>query len=445
MRVLMVSVGSRGDAEPYCALAEELLKRNHKVDLFLQSDLRPLAKPLEEAHQDFHVRVLPFTNQDYYNVSRGQRRQQHPDPKMKNVGIVADIICELVCPCVNQIQAVAEQCDVMITCALARPLCLSIAHSMNIQTVILHLQPLVPNRIFPNYRVSKTHFVEAILDKDNNIDHPEYEETYWKLEYALAEFFLKERLKQVKVGMTPIPWQDLQQILSGHKAQFLVANAYSNHLIPSIQDTPCVGPHVHEIGPLADDYLPPHFIEPPSLIEFFESCDQNPICIGFGSMPFHKVEIILEALRLLGRKAVLVGDSLRIPEAYPHEVDGVRSMTYQVSAIPYSYLLPRCSMMLCHGGAGVVHACLRAGIPCLISPIMGDQFSFAALVQAKGLGVQCGTKLSQLSSGEIVQAVRQASACTENCRILGGQIRPESCKSGGVQILADLLEDTIIS
>ena len=99
--------------------------------------------------------------------------------------------------------------------------------------------------------------------------------------------------------------------------------------------------------------------------------------------------------------------------------------------------------MLSHGGAGAVHACLRAGIPCLISPIMGDQFSFAALVQAKGLGVQCGTKLSQLSLGKIVQAVRQASACMENCRILGVQIRSESCKAGGVQRLADLLENTI--
>jgi UDP:flavonoid glycosyltransferase YjiC (YdhE family) len=93
--------------------------------------------------------------------------------------------------------------------------------------------------------------------------------------------------------------------------------------------------------------------------------------------------------------------------------------------------------------AGAVHACLRAGIPCLISPIMGDQFSFAALVQAKGLGVQCDTKWSQLSLGEIVQAVRQASACMENCRILGAQIQSDSCKSGGVQRLANLLENSI--
>lgn len=449
MKVLMVSVGSRGDTEPYCALSKELLKRDHVVHLFLQSNLQKLARPLKEAYPNFHAHALPFTNQDFYLASRSdQRGQKHPDARMKNVEIVANIICQLVLPCVDQILPVAEQSNALITCALARPLCLIIARSLKIKTIILHLQPLLPNRVFPNYRVSKTSFIRAILAEEyedgDALEYPEYEETYWKLERALEEFYLRDRLKELKLGMTPIPWPDLQQILSGHNAQFFVVNSYSNHLIPSIQDTKSAGPYVYDIGPLADSYLPPDFVEPKSLMEFFESCPQKPLCIGFGSMPFRKVEIILESIQLLDQKAVLVGENLQIPKSYPH--DEIRSMTYQVTSIPYSFLLPFCSMMLCHGGAGVVQACLRAGIPCLISPIMGDQFSFASLVEAKGLGVQCGTNLSTISSEEIFVAVNKAAKCMDICARLGARIRSESNKKTcGAQKLVDLLEETITS
>ena len=40
-----------------------------------------------------------------------------------------------------------------------------------------------------------------------------------------------------------------------------------------------------------------------------------------------------------------------------------------------------------HGGAGVLHSTLRAGIPAVIAPLMGDQFAWARLVDARYLGV----------------------------------------------------------
>ena len=48
--------------------------------------------------------------------------------------------------------------------------------------------------------------------------------------------------------------------------------------------------------------------------------------------------------------------------------------------------LPRCRCMLSHGGAGVLHSTLRAGIPAIIAPLIGDQFVFAKLIDARELG-----------------------------------------------------------
>ena len=42
--------------------------------------------------------------------------------------------------------------------------------------------------------------------------------------------------------------------------------------------------------------------------------------------------------------------------------------------------------MLSHGGAGVLHSTLRAGIPAIIAPLMGDQFFHAKLIHARELG-----------------------------------------------------------
>jgi UDP:flavonoid glycosyltransferase YjiC (YdhE family) len=472
MRVCMVSVGSRGDAEPYCALTQELLKRHHVVDLFLQPNLRHLVAPFQ--HQDdnnFQVHDLPFTNVDFYNAvnkNKTPRGNEHPDRRMKSVGMVADIMRHLVLPCMKQVQEVAKDCDVMLSCALARPLCLLVSRICQIPMLLLHLQPLVPNRLFPNYRVSRTKFVQTILKRQTLLHTPaapileddstsaSLEETYWRLEHALEEFFLKKDTTQayVQAGQMPISWEEMQAILAGHHANVTIVNAYSNHLIPSIVGT---GPNVYEVGPLADSYLSSNFDGTSnaihSLQEFLLSCQHPPICIGFGSMPFSRLEILREALRELDLETVLVGDNLI---SLPSDGDsGIRLLPRQqwfhISSTPYSYLLPKCALMVCHGGAGVVNSCLYADIPMVVCPVMGDQFAFAELIEAFGLGVYCKAKL--FSASDLVQAIRQAmdigigigiggGCCRDKCRALGERIRQEDSK--GVEVLASLLEEKVV-
>jgi hypothetical protein len=261
MRVCMVSVGSRGDAEPYCALAQELLQRHHAVDFFLQPNLRHLVEAFQHDDNNFQVHYLPFTNADFYTVvnkTTTPRGKEHVDPRMKSVGMVADIVRHLVLPCWKQVQDIAKDCDVMLSCALARPLCLLVSRICQIPMVLLHLQPLVPNRVFPNYRVSRTKFVQIILKRQHELDldtsapiinddcdsTASFEESYWRLEHALEEFFLKDDTgtgtgtgttqAYLQAGQTPISWEELQQIITGHHTNETIVNGYSNRLIPPI-------------------------------------------------------------------------------------------------------------------------------------------------------------------------------------------------------------------
>jgi hypothetical protein len=54
-------------------------------------------------------------------------------------------------------------------------------------------------------------------------------------------------------------------------------------------------------------------------------------------------------------------------------------------------------LIACHGGAGAVHAGLRAGTAIIVSPLMGDQVIFAKLLESKYLGAQAGSSMATVT------------------------------------------------
>jgi MGT family glycosyltransferase len=56
--------------------------------------------------------------------------------------------------------------------------------------------------------------------------------------------------------------------------------------------------------------------------------------------------------------------------------------------IPQSLLLPHCSAVVCHGGAGTTLNSLALGLPLLMVPQGADQYVISDLVVAAGAGLQ---------------------------------------------------------
>eukprot|EP00980_Cylindrotheca_fusiformis_P014588 scaffold3955_cov160-Cylindrotheca_fusiformis.AAC.8 len=476
MRVLMISVGSWGDVEPYVALAHELLKRQHAVDLWVQPEYIPRI-PAKDDSSSFQIHALPFRQEDFYKVRKS--REDVCDPKLRHVETVGEIMGELVVPCWELIYPIACQCQAVVASALARPLSILLTKSVNdadnnLKMVLLHLQPLAPNRIFPLYRISIQKSVQAImaihqnnvvegtsLQNDNISDTEEaIEESYWKIDQPLEETFLKRRMQEAYQGISskntnrppvePPTWTELQQILRGNNPQYSIVNAYStNDFVPPIANTPGVGPHVYDIGPLADNFIPSNFV-PNSSLEAFLRDNNKPMCVGFGSMPFRQFTVLMEALMELDEPTLLVGAHFQFrscPSRF-HSFVFDNPKVYRAVYIPYAYVLPKCSMMLCHGGAGVVHACLRAKIPCIVHPIMaGDQFFFASLLEHKNLGVQCcannhssNGKAVVLTNEDILRAVQRAKQQKQQQNDVLQKEWHEEEQGHGVVRLATLLE-----
>jgi UDP:flavonoid glycosyltransferase YjiC (YdhE family) len=55
--------------------------------------------------------------------------------------------------------------------------------------------------------------------------------------------------------------------------------------------------------------------------------------------------------------------------------------------VPQSLLLPRCSMVICHGGSGTTLGALAHGLPLLVLPQGADQYLMSERVRASGAGV----------------------------------------------------------
>lgn len=110
---------------------------------------------------------------------------------------------------------------------------------------------------------------------------------------------------------------------------------------------------------------------------------------GFGSMrDAHgeaRANALVKAARSLGMKTLLVtGWGGLVPSAEHDQAPDVLVR----KAVAHSIVLPRVAVGIHHGGAGTTHAFLRAGTPSVIMPFLADQPWWGARLHSQGLGPQ---------------------------------------------------------
>ncbi|KAJ3192425.1 Sterol 3-beta-glucosyltransferase [Irineochytrium annulatum] len=143
--------------------------------------------------------------------------------------------------------------------------------------------------------------------------------------------------------------------------------------------------------------------EPPERLARFlrESEPNSVVYIGFGSVivpdPDAMTRTVVEAVRRAGVRAIVAkGWSARGKEkenaggersgADPLMIDSPDFIYFAEGAIPHDWLFPQLAGVVHHGGCGTTGAGLRAGMPTAIRPYFGDQFFWAERVEAMGVG-----------------------------------------------------------
>jgi UDP:flavonoid glycosyltransferase YjiC (YdhE family) len=183
----------------------------------------------------------------------------------------------------------------------------------------------------------------------------------------------QERLHLPAIPFGKYPYHQL------HGKPLPVLGSYSPLVFPGAADW---GRHIHITGYWT--LQPGAGWKPPAaLIDFLEA-GPAPVYVGFGSMvnrtPRETTRLVCDALARAGQRGVLATgwgglDGTDLPD----------SMFAQES-VPHAWLFPRMAAVVHHGGSGTTGAGLRAGVPSVLVPHMGDQPFWAGRVAELGVG-----------------------------------------------------------
>lgn len=150
----------------------------------------------------------------------------------------------------------------------------------------------------------------------------------------------------------------------------------------------------------------PQYRPPEALAAFLEQ-GPAPLYLGFGSMPSRNpkklTETIFAALREIGQRAILATGWGGLQQGSMPE--DLADRVHLLDKAPHSWLFQRCAAIVHHGGAGTTHEALRWGKPSLVCPVFGDQPFWGTRVHRIGAG-PAPVKQGVLTPASLIRALK---------------------------------------
>lgn len=416
MKVLILTRGTYGDVLPYVALAKGLVEVGHEVTLCAPAssasiecndgiDVVPLDDVARKTLGDPEARKLIM-------AKGGVRRVRKMATYFKHV------VKPQMARQIKSVITVAERgTDIIVHHPLAPGR--MIAEHLEVPSVVSCLQPAwVPTKLFPNP------FLPAWPDSAMNRHSYRFNPLHIRMEELLMERLCKA------AGLPGSRAVSNRSRLSKARPS-TVLHAFSQHALPSPLDYP---DWVHTVGfwfvSPAPDWKPPR-----DVIEFLDAGD-TPVYIGFGSMvgvdPRHTGHLVAEAIRLAGVRAVVA------PGWGGIDTDGFDENVLVIDHIPHSWLFPRMSAVVHHGGAGTTAAALASGRPQVVCPFVDDQTFNARRMHVAGVSTS-PLPQKQLSAELLACAIRRVLSdriASRRARELGRLV----CTEDGVAKAVGVLE-----
>ncbi|QDV22562.1 glycosyltransferase [Aureliella helgolandensis] len=209
-------------------------------------------------------------------------------------------------------------------------------------------------------------------------------------------------------------------------------HAYSESIIPRPSDWP-------ESATVTGYWFlnHPEGWRPSPELEDFLAGGEPPVYFGFGSIfgrdPVHLTQIVLDAVRATGVRAIIASGWGGLDPARFE----LPSTVLAIDSVPHDWLFPRVAAVVHHGGCGTTAAGLRAGRPTVVCSFFGDQPFWGAKVKALGVG-PAAIPQKRLSVERLSAAITQATTdvtLREKADALGQRIRNEDGVGNAVQFI----------
>ena len=450
VRPLLLSAGLRGDFEPILALAESPDLEDPVV--FVQPDYQSLAP---RAH------VLPFSVPDIFTsyecaMSVARPNETYTETILRSFG---RFCANFVLPSVDTVLQVAQDSsiDIVLSTTLTWMVGHVVAEKLQVPLVLLTFQPGLRSRFVPSMFLRPLKAAIA-FEKLLNDECPEEDDENLSTYSDLSSFVTTACLEplnthHVRLGLPPIDKQRAADIVDGcSEVPALVA--CSPRLSPAPPDW---NPINKVVGSLAPSFKPKSYNPEqahPELCKFLDN-GPPPVVVSYGSMGTLADSKKLTLTVLCGlreanvQRVVMIPGNARMDDSLLDQKSELaawaRGRVFTVrSSVQYSYLLPRASLFLCHGGAGSVMAALHAGTPVVITPVFVDQPFIAEIVSRLGLGAATPQGLDDLKPQTLTPAVRVALSETVAKNVLNFAEQERNAVSPVTlvaQTLAEIVED----
>ncbi len=401
MKFILPTIGSRGDVQPYIALASALQEAEHEAIVATHPCMRTLV-------ESYQVNFAPIGPDIDIGMEAAASQERFPNFITGMIRVMR-FSFDVLEKAHEDTIALCEGVDAVI-----------VSHSAagSIEADKLRLP-----------KISVTLHPQAITAFDPS--DPLFKRIVGSLAGWGMSYFMSRPLDRIRrrLGVPPMGPEGITSRLL--------------NLIP-------VSPHVIEPDPRwesrhrmtgywfsgpAADWSPPQ-----ELATFLED-GEPPVVINLGAMALdgrgmqETALLTIEALRQAGLRAIIQGwDAVLSGQKLPDQI-------LHAGSLPHTYLLPKAAGFVHHGGFGSTAAAFQAGVPTVVIPHIIDQYIWGQKVFELGVGPKPIPRKKLTASGlaSALNQVVKEQEMRNNAAQLGKTIRSETGLENAVRLIHQYL------
>jgi vancomycin aglycone glucosyltransferase len=372
MRILLSTIGSRGDVQPLVALGAQLQSLGQEVRFCVPPDFREwiegLGMPVTPIGPELRSTAKAAPSMAT-TITAEQRRQM----------IEGTITAQF-----ETITAAAHGCDLLVGATTLQVAAPSVAESLGIPYCFAAYCPAVlPSR----------HHAPPVLAALGDRPVPAMDDysALWIQDARRWNDTWQPLINTRRAALGLSPTGDVRDYVLTNQPWLAADRALAPWPDPEngavVQTGAWILPDVRPLSP--------------ELVAFLEA-GEPPVYFGFGSVraPADSGRVMISAARALGRRAVVLRGwaDLSLVDEEPDCV--------AIGEVNQQALFKRVAAVVHHGGAGTTTAAARAGAPQVVIPQHYDQHYWAQRVQQLGIGVAHAPGAPATDS--LTSALRQA-------------------------------------
>ncbi|KAF2232796.1 glycosyltransferase family 1 protein [Viridothelium virens] len=416
LRITCLTIGSRGDVQPYIALCKGLLKEGHKPKIATHAEFEPWVRkhgidfaPVEGDPAEL-MRIC--VENGMFTISFFK------EATSKFRGWLDSLFTSSWKACQNS--------DLLIESPSAMG-GIHIAEALGIPYWRAFTMPWTRTRAYPHaFAVPERKMGGAY----NYMSYLLFDNVFWK---AIAGQV--NRWRKTELGLPSTSLEKLQP----NKIPFLY-NFSPSVVVPPLDYSDWIRVTGYWFLDEGDDWKPPS-----DLTDFIAKARKDGkklIYVGFGSIvvedPKALTKTVVDSVIKADVRCILSkGWSDRLGKkdssATAPEVPLPESI-FQIKSAPHDWLFRQIDAAAHHGGAGTTGASLRAGIPTIIKPFFGDQFFFGSRVEDLGVGI-CMRKVNTSVFARAMWEATHSQRMIVKARLLGESIRKEDGVGTAIQAI----------